>query len=117
MLLLTRVVAGSMSETDTAQATCPVCEDFEGHPDSVEQHITGSQDEDHSGENGPDWRGEIVERAGSAAASAASKAKDAAKSAAESTGDGDEEELEEEEMGTLAALVFLLVLVWVLSGD
>jgi len=42
-------------------ATCPVCNDYEGEPQSVEAHISGSTDVDHLGEQGSNWRSRIEE--------------------------------------------------------
>ena len=38
---------------------CPLCEDYEGDPDSIEAHISASMDETHEGEWGSNYREEI----------------------------------------------------------
>lgn len=45
--------------TNGAACECPVCGEFEGEPESVEAHISGSSDDLHQGEVGRHYRSEL----------------------------------------------------------
>jgi len=40
-------------------AECPLCEEYSGTEESVEAHISSKSDEDHQGEIGKDYRGQM----------------------------------------------------------
>jgi hypothetical protein len=43
-----------LDDDDGEDTTCPLCEEFEGSASSVQAHISGSTDSDHSGRIGKD---------------------------------------------------------------
>lgn len=53
----------TMSATPVGGATCPICEEFDGPPSSVEAHISASSGE-HEGSYGREYREELEEQAG-----------------------------------------------------
>lgn len=46
------------------EVTCPLCDEYEGPPESVEAHISGKKDETHWGERGTDYRDALRRKAG-----------------------------------------------------